>query len=188
MKKIFDWIIEKWLAGFITASFFFTLRLYIDLPTESKNNFFSFKWLTDLLKTQISLSIVSIIIIAIIILTRIEKSLLKSKKNSVDYNFLKAPKNHFETYRRDTFGVNKTTWTWNYEWKAYEQKFFITDLKPTCRQCGTPMEINTFFSSNSAECHKCRLEGKQSYFDLREHIADVEKEIIRRIQKNEVNL
>lgn len=188
MKKIFDWLIDKWLAGFITATIFFTLKLYVDLPSESKTNFFSFKWLTDLLNKQIDLSTVAIIVISIIILTRIEKALLKSKNKGPDYSYLKAPKNNFESYKRDIFGVNKTTWTWNYEWRAYEQKFIIADLKPACRQCGTPMEINTFYSSNSAECHKCRLEGRQHYFQLAEHIADVEKEIIRRIQNNEVNL
>lgn len=185
MKKIFDWIIDKWLAGFITASIFFTLKFYIELPPESKSNFFSFHWLTELLQTQITFSTVAIIIFVIIIFTRIEKALLKSKNKNPDYSFLKAPKNQFETYRKDTFGVNKTTWNWNYEWRAYEQKFVIADLKPVCRQCGTPMEINTFYSSNSAECHKCRLEGRQYHFPLTEHISDIEKEIIRRIQNNE---
>ncbi len=188
MKKIFDWIIDKWLAGFITASIFFMLKLYFDLPAESKEHFFSFKWLSELLQTHVAFSTVAIIIILIIILTRIEKAFLKAKNNKSDYSFLKAPKNHFDNYRKDVFGVNKTCWTWNYEWRAYEQKFVIADLKPVCKQCGTPMEINAFYSSSSAECHKCRLEGKQYHFQINEHIADVEKEIIRRIQNNEAKI
>jgi hypothetical protein len=86
MKKIFDWIIDKWLAGFITASIFFILKLYIDLPKESKDNFFGFNWLKEILQTQISFSTVLIIIVIVIVLTRIEKAILKSllsgKKNN----------------------------------------------------------------------------------------------------------
>lgn len=188
MRKIIDWLIDKWLAGFITTSIFFILKLYIDLPKESKDNFFGFNWLKEILKTQIALSTVLIIIIIIIVLTRIEKAYLKSKGKKSDYNFLKAPKNHFENYKKDTFGVNKTAWTWHYEWRAYAQEFVIADLKPLCSQCGTPMEINTFYSSNTAECHKCRLEGRQYHFRLNEDIVDVEKEIIRRIQNNETTI
>jgi hypothetical protein len=162
--------------------------LYIDLPKESKDNFFGFNWLKEILQTQIAFSTALIIIVTIIVLTRIEKAILKSKDKKSNYDFLKAPKNHFENYTKDTFGVSKTTWTWHYEWRAYEQKFMIADLKPLCNQCGTPMEINTFYSSNSAECHKCRLEGRQYHSKLNEHIADIEKEIIRRIQNNETTI
>lgn len=188
MKKIFNWLIDKWLAGFITASIFFILKLYIELPQESKDNFFGFNWLKEILQTNISFSTVLIIIVIIVVITRIDKALTKSKDKRSNYDFLKAPKNHFANYRKDTFGVNKTTWTWNYEWRAYEQKFEITDLKPLCGQCGTPMEIDTYYASNFAECHKCRLEGQQYHFRLYEHIADIDKEIIRRIQNNETNI
>lgn len=188
MKRIFNWFIDKWLAGFITASIFFILKLYVDLPAESKKHFFSFNWFSELLQTKIAFSTIALIIILIIILTRIEMAFFKAKRNKSDYSFLDAPKNNFEHYRCDIFGVNKSAWTWNYEWRAYEQKFVIANLEPLCKQCGTPMEINTFYKPNSAECHKCRLEGKQYYFQVNEHITDVEKEIIRRIQNNEVKI
>lgn len=101
--------------------------MYIDLPKESKDNFFGFNWLKEILQTQISFSTVLIIIVIVIVLTRIEKAILKSKDKKSNYDFLKAPKNHFENYTKDTFGVSKTTWTWHYEWRAYEQKFVIAD-------------------------------------------------------------
>jgi len=47
------------------------------------------------------------------------------------------------------------------------------------------MEINKFYSSNSVECHKYRLEGRQYHFHLTEHFSDIEKEIISLIQNNE---
>jgi len=119
MKKIFDWIIDKWLAGFITASIFFILKLYIDLPKESKDNFFGFNWLKEILQTQIAFSTALIIIVTIIVVTRIEKAILKSKDKKSNYDFLKAPKNHFENYMKDTFGVSKTTWTWHYAGTKY---------------------------------------------------------------------
>jgi len=51
MKKLINWLIDKWLAGFITASIFFLLKLYIDLPADSKDHFFKFEWFSELLKT-----------------------------------------------------------------------------------------------------------------------------------------
>jgi hypothetical protein len=188
MKKIFDWLRDKWLAGFITATIFFILKLYFDLPIESKANFFNFMWITDLLNKQISLLYVAGIVISIFIITRIKRALLKSKNKSPNQSYFKVPKNEFDSYKRDLFGVNKTTWTWNYEWSAYKQKFIIVDLKPSCRKCGTPMEIISFHSPSSAECHKCRLEGGEYYFMLTEQIQDIEKEIVRKIHNNEVNL
>ncbi|MDR0506575.1 MAG: hypothetical protein LBH32_07145 [Dysgonamonadaceae bacterium] len=100
MKKIFNWILDKWLAGFITAGIFFVLKLYIDLPAESKTNFFSFQWFVDLMTTNIPFWI-----ILVIILLTVLKS--QSKKSNM-YSFLDAPKNHFEKYNPDVFGVHKT--------------------------------------------------------------------------------
>ena len=91
--KVFDWILDKWLAGFITASIFFLLKLYIDLPL---------------------------------------------------------------------------------------------DVKPVCNQCGTIMEMNSLYPHNSAECHRCRLEGRQHYFQLFENFEYVTREIVRRIHNNEM--
>lgn len=186
MKKVFHWIVDKWLAGFITTSLFFLLKLYIDLPAESKAHFWGFKWLIDLLQTQIALSTLIIIVVAIIILTRIEKAYVKNKsKKRDDDDVPKALQSHFESYRQDIFGINKTTWTWRYEWRAYDQKFVITELKPSCRRCETPMEVDRHYL-DSAVCHRCRLEGRQNSFQLTENYSDVEKEIIRRLRDNEV--
>lgn len=188
MRKIIDWLINKWLAGFITGSIFFILKLYIDLPEKSKAIFFQFDWVKELMNTEISLLTVILIVLSIIFLTRIEKAILKAKYNNDDYSFLDAPKNRFENYKSDVFGVNNNLWTWHYEWSAFNQKFAIADLKPKCKQCGTPMEMSSYFNSHSADCHKCRLEGKHSTFHIHENISDVEKEIIRRIQTNEAKI
>jgi hypothetical protein len=32
-------LLDKWLAGFLTASFFFMAKVYYDLPTEEKEDF-----------------------------------------------------------------------------------------------------------------------------------------------------
>lgn len=190
MRKIINWIIDKWLAGFITASIFFILKLYIELPAETKSNFFRFEWLKELMSTQLSLFTVLIIISIIILITRIDKSILKAKFNSKnnDSDFPNPPKNHYEHYKSDIFGINGSKWVWKYEWQPYKQHFIITDLRPLCPKCKTPMEIDTssILFSNQADCYKCRLDGKQSTFTIRENIGDVEKEIIRRIKNNEV--
>jgi hypothetical protein len=187
MKKLFNWIINKWLAGFTTAGIFFILKLYIDLPAESKSNFFSFKWLVDLMYMPVTLLTLLITILVIIILTRIEKALLKFKYTKDDYKWLKVPKIYFEKYNSDVFGVNQTKWCWRYEWKPLDRKFEIIDLKPVCRQCGTAMNIPALYF-HFAECHKCRLEGREYNFHLNEDIRDIEKEIIRRIENNEIKI
>ena len=187
MKKFFNWLIDKWLAGFITACTFFLLKLYIDLPDESKKHFFSFHWLSEIFEIKLSLTTVLIIVSIIVLITRIEKWILKAKTKNSDYSFLNAPQNHYENYTADTFGVNKTKWTWNYRWEAYDQKFIIINLKPCCPTCGTPMEFSQS-NNHNATCHKCRLEGRYYYFELKEYLADVEREVIRKIHNNEVKI
>ena len=87
---------------------FINLKLYIYLPPESKNNFFSFHWLTELLKTQVASATVAIIIFIIILLTRIEKAFLKTKKNNPDHSFLKVPNVCFKAYNKHVFAIGKT--------------------------------------------------------------------------------
>ncbi len=181
MKKLFAWMIDKWLAGFLTATIFFLLKLYLDLPEESKQNFFSFVWIGDLLQTPISLSKVLIIFIIIIVLTRIERAFVKAKFQRQDDAYLKTPESHFENYKRDVFGVNGTTWTWKYNWNIYKQSFEIADLKPLCKKCWTEMEVGNSFSSE----YRCRLENRHYHFTLSERMDDVEKEIVRRIKNDE---
>jgi len=181
MKKIFSWLIDKWLAGFITASLFFILKLYIDLPTESKSKFLSFTWIRDLMETQVSLLTVIIISIIIIILSQIDKYVHKQKYSSVD-DLYSSPINQAENYREDVIGVNKNKWTWNYKWSYMDQSFLIIDLKPACPKCGTPMDNTDRYSPHSFECFKCKLEGEIFHYSVREDTSDVCKEIIRRIK------
>ena len=187
MKKILDWLIDKWLAGFITASIFFILKIYIELPTEKKISFFSFSWLKELLSFQISFYIVFILCFIIIFITRIEKKRLKEKINKTSNNKKNsaAPILGFENYKSDLFGMNKTKWTWDYKWNPGEEKFTISDLKPNCDRCDIPMELHRSRFGDSAACHKCNLEGYSGTKNIEEDVADVEKEIIRRIDKKE---
>lgn len=190
MKKLFDWIVDKWLAGFITASFFFILNLYIyiDLPEESKSNFFRFKWFKELMAYKLSLMTVIIIVLFVIILTKVDKAIQKAKTKKSDNCFLTPPKNNFEKYNTDTFGISKARWTWQYKWSANDQEFYITNLNPICNQCGTVMELSPMFPHNSADCYRCKLEGRQYSFSVSENTFDIKKEINRRIQNNEVKL
>ena len=47
------------------------------------------------------------------------------------------------------------------------------------------MEIDGIYLPNSATCVKCRLEGKQYHFNLRQIESDVSKEIVRRLYTGE---
>ena len=187
MKKIFTWLIDKWLAGFVTASIAFVAKLYVDLPLESKSKFFNFEWFKQLMATQFSLSTVIIIVLLIIIFTRIEKAVLKKNSIKSIHRPTSPPENQFENYCKDIFGVNKTTWTWQYEWNSYSKRFAIDNLKPSCKICQTPMELDNY-SFGYASCHKCRLEGKSYSSHIHEDISDVSKEIVRRIENREANL
>ena len=186
MKRILNWIIDKWLAGFITASIFFLLKIYLELPTESKKHFFSFNWLTEILKFQISLYITVVIIIALLIITRIEKSRATSKLEAKNLPlYPPKPNSAFENYKTDTFGFKKSKWTWNYKWNPIKGRFEIKDLVPSCQRCDIPMHLQISSYGDNATCHKCRLDGYDTYFQVSENISDIETEIIRRVEKNE---
>lgn len=185
MKQIFKWLIDKWLAGFITASIFFLLKLYIDLPESSKGNFLNFNRITTVLNTKIDLYKVLLVIFGIIVITRIEKANFKSKVTGVKEKTSKPPKNQFENYTKDVFGVNDSTWIWQYEWNSYRQQYEIVQLSPICKQCGTAMEVHSYLYG-TASCHRCKLEGRKYNFPLTEQTPDVEKEIIRRVKNNEM--
>lgn len=182
MKKLFNWIIDKLLAGFILLCIGLVAKVYFDLPVESRTNFFSFSGVREILNIRISLWVVLIIVICLIIITRIEKYRLKSKFNSDEDDYLNVPKNFAENYRGDVFGVSKTKWTWSYEWRSDHQKFLIVNLKPSCPTCDTPMrkDPDNPYLLNTASCHKCRLEGKKFSFEIQDNIRDIEDEIIRR--------
>lgn len=190
MNKLFTWIIDKWLAGFISGLIFFILKIYIELPEESKIHFFKFNWLYEILNFNIPLYAVFIIILLLICATRFEKYKYKSNSKIRKISDYRIPKAEFEGYRSDKFGINNNIWTWSYIWNANTKKFEITNLKPNCKICSIPMEVEKSRYGDSANCHKCRLEGygNGGYVSLNENIKDVEKEIIRRIEYNEINI
>jgi hypothetical protein len=181
MKKIYSWIIDKWLAGFITASFFFLVKLYLELPADSKSNFFSFEWL-EIFNLQIRLYYVIFIISFIIIITRFEKLIYTSKKITTSNH---PPRTHFENYKNDIFGKAKSKWSWDYKWLNYKQSFDIVELKPNCPVCDIPMNLDDD-SYQSADCYKCRLDGKNYHFRVQEHIGDIFNEIVRKIDNDEI--
>lgn len=89
------------------------------------------------------------------------------------------------TYRVDTFGrTNTAKWTWNYRCEGLN--ITVIDVQPICPQCGSSAEIETrYMATNSANCSRCRLEGRTSTFNLNEYASDVMTEIIRRLKSNE---
>lgn len=183
MKKLFGWLIDKWLAGFLTASFFFLLKLYIDLPQEEKSNFFNFKWLKSILTTDIKLW-QAIIAIAFILTMVVVRNWWKKKKDNSHSKFLSRPNEPAFNYRIDTFGVDNAKWTWDYDWDPYKKTIMVKDVLPLCPVCNSKMELDNY-STSSATCVKCRLEGKNSYFPLKQFDSDVSKEIVRRLNSGE---
>lgn len=176
------------LAGFLVGGFYFLAKILYELPKESKESFLKFNWLREWLNYSVSLYIVIIIVLILLIITRLEKSRLKVKLMPVNNKtFLNTPINDYENYNTDTFGVRKTRWKWSYKWDVLRDVFIIQNLKPCCNVCGSVMELQrSRYSSDSAVCSKCRLDGKDGYKHVDENLEDVEKEIIRRIQNNEV--
>lgn len=186
MKKVFNWLIDKWLAGFITGCIFFFAKLYVDLPDESKVNFFGFKWFREILQTQVSVCTLIFVVIALIALSRLDKYYYKLKSEKEKNIKPIVPVNSFEHYKKDRFGLDRSIWTWDYSWNKWDQFFMIINTRPSCPACGTPMEGNTLDNPSILECHKCRLDGSNYQRKVNERSDDIEKEIIRRIQNNEV--
>ena len=174
INKVLNWLLEKWLAGFVTASIFFMVNLYLNLPKETRKDFFSFNWFIDIMVTPIKFFYVVILIFLILIINKAQKSFNKKKT-------IKKVLHDFQEYNKDKFGSKKTIWTWNYQWNL-NKSFSIVNLKPSCPICMASLNINSF---NSADCSKCRLEGKPHKNIVNESISDVEDEIFRRINSGE---
>lgn len=184
LKKIFNWLINKWLAGFMTATFFFMLKLYLDLPDEKKTDFFHFEWLKSILQTDMVLWKVIVLISFVIIMFWVRNWWRKRKENTLS-DFLSRPNDPSFDYRVDIFGVDNAKWAWDYDWEPYKKLMIVKDVLPLCPVCNSKMETDSFYSLNSATCVKCRLDGKQYRYSLRQIDSDVKKEIIRRLNTGE---
>ena len=185
---MWNWIKDKMLAGFFVGGIYFLAKLFYDLPDESKLNFFKFHWIKEWINFPIPIYIVIIIVIILLIITRIEKSRLKEKLTPNNKTFFNPPTNYYEKYYSDNFGVRKTKWSWSYKWNSIDKAYNIKDLKPCCNDCGSKMEIGTSFYRDTAVCQKCRLEGRNNHVNVYENVEDVEKEIIRKIENNEIKI
>jgi hypothetical protein len=181
LKNIFNWLLDKWLAGFMTGSFLFLLKQYIDLPAESKNDFFHFHWIKSILLTEIELWKVIIIISFVIIMFWTRNWWKKRKENSIA-DYLRRPNDLEFNYRVDIFGVDNAKWTWDYDWEPNKKTMIVMDVFPLCPVCNSKMQ---FYPSNSATCAKCRLEGKQYHFHLQQFDSDVSKEVVIRLNTGE---
>lgn len=185
MKKIIDWIIDRFLAGFIIATIFYFAKLYHDAPTDEKKNFFQFNWLTEIFEVEVKLWKAGLVILIIIFLIILSKR-LKIKKSRPTEDVLPKLDEDIQKYRTDTFGVDKAVWTWDYSWNTVTKSYNIINVTPLCPVCRQKMELNTsHYSGNSAQCSKCRLEGRNSTFELRQYASDVGAEVVRRVNSGE---
>lgn len=177
MKRVINWLLDKWLAGFITALLFFLLKLYLDLPSDKKAIFFNFSWVGSILNSEIKLWKVLVIICFLVIMFFRKKI----KSESPNYNVHTPQK---PNYRTDFFGQNNAKWAWDFEFDSDSNKFNVINIAPLCRVCSCSMELDTY-SFRSAVCPKCRLEGKRCDFEIKQLLIDVSKEIVRRYNSNE---
>lgn len=186
MKKLFTWIVDKWLAGFITASIYFTAKIYYDLPFVEKQHFWDFQWLNSVINYPINLWIVFLICAFIILMFKFSKW-LPLQKNSAHTSTTTHSTPHYLQYTSDAFGKNKSIWEWGYVFDENRNTYIINDLRPICPKCSSMMVISpaTLLYVATAECSRCRLEGRISTFPLKEKKEDVELEIIRLIKSNE---
>lgn len=185
MKKLLNWFIDKWLAGFTTATIFFISKIYYDLPKDKKANFFHFEWVTSIINYPIKLWKVFLIILFLLLMFVVSRWRIKQKQMYRPKQ-KKLPNDPAFSYTIDTFGVNNAKWTWTYDHRDYDNTILVKDVTPVCPVCDNKMEIDNMFSSrNSATCSKCRLDGKNYYHQLRQNEYDVQQEIIRRLKSGE---
>jgi hypothetical protein len=183
MKKVFNWLIDKWLAGFITATIFFIAKVYYDLPENKTGNFWNFQWIKSVINYQIKFWIVFCIVVFLLLMFYVSRLRARQKKATNPVKELSSS-DPLSRYTKDTFGVNKAKWAWRYE-MGFDNKINIIDVVPICPTCNNEMYIDPRFSATYAECSKCRLDGKLSTYPLLQNPIDVHVEIIRRIRSKE---
>ena len=180
LKAIGNWLLDKWLAGFITASLYFFLKLYVELPDSDKENFFDFQWAVGILTIEIKLwkyILTSICFIGLYALLR------RLRKSSYSY-VSKKPKGLdriMKEYRSDKFGVDNRKWVWGYEWNDFEERVDIINLVPACVQCDSPLQFAPYGDDSYAECPKCSLAKRPAIKIVNQSVRDVYVEILSRI-------
>ena len=87
LKRIGSWLLDKWLAGFLTGSFFFIGKIYYDLQPPQREHFFQFNWLKYLLQKPVSLWVVVLLVTFVIGMFLLTKALKKRSKvvTYIDY-------------------------------------------------------------------------------------------------------
>ena len=185
MKKTLNWFLDKWLAGFITASIFFFAKIYYDLPPDQKRNFFHFQWVSYLVNFRIELWKVFLIVLFLLFMFKVSRGRNRQirRNNPTNRKLLSSP---FISYKTDQFGIDNAKWTWNYDYNESSEQINIINLAPLCPICDTPMLVDDSYGPiSSGSCSKCRLEGRNSNFAVRQNQYDVQQEIIRRITSEE---
>jgi len=189
MKRVFNWILDKWLGSFLSGCALLTVKAYVDMTSEEKDYFHSLNWLKSFFFIQVSLWQVLIIctfLITVIIYRK--KKIVEKIVSPVDnQNALKqfAAFNpippEYINYNKDGFGKYFTIWSWENNFDHVTNKFSISKVKPHCQTCDSRMKLDGNME-NDATCSKCRLNGAEYYvWSLSEEREDVEDEIYRRI-------
>ncbi len=177
IKKIFDWIIDKWLASLLTGTLFFFAKIYYELPATEKANFFDFSWLTSILTYKISVwqvGLLSVFFILVILFKKTKVIRMSPKTKEV------FDQQTGEDYREDVFGTDKAVWTWSNKWDSIRQMLNISDAVPKCPSCNHSMKIHNF-ARNMAVCTNCKLENKQFEYSLKQLPSEVIEVVINRL-------
>lgn len=181
-NKLKNWIIDKWLAGFISGGIWFLAKLYFDMPVEQKGYFFNYQWFWNLMNVGIKAWQVLIFFFAIIFFHQLQVNRIRRGTKA----YIK-PKNPFEQYKRDAFGPYQEKWSWDYYFDTIREQFQIRNLHPLCPTCEAPMEVEPYNPQN-AICQKCRLEHRIFQKNIKTLEVDVNFEIRRRIINGEIRL
>jgi hypothetical protein len=183
LKRLGTWLVDKWLAGFITASIFFLLKILYDLTPGERGAFFRFKWFTSLANTEIEIWKYGLFTTFFLILYRISNRIKKGNNKRAAQASQAPPElaKIITNYTSDNFGTNRAKWVWILRWNEFDKRLYIDHLSPLCPKCDARLDLIDEYGISYGLCSKCRLEGRKPEQPVQQAPYDVEQEIRRRI-------